>query len=59
MYKPKNVPEVLAAKTAEFWSKLKRGNAETVDNYYNCFQELLDEISESRETISKQDAVRF
>jgi hypothetical protein len=23
MYKPKNVPEVLAAKTAEFWSKLR------------------------------------
>jgi hypothetical protein len=57
MYKPKNVPEVLAAKTAEFWSKLKRGNSESVDHYYNRFHELLDEINDSRETISQQDAI--
>jgi hypothetical protein len=58
MYKPKNVPEVIAAKTAKFWSKLKRSDSESVDNYYNRFQELLDEVNESRETISKQDAIR-
>ncbi len=33
-YKPKNVPEVIAAKTGEFWSKLKRKPTETVDTYY-------------------------
>jgi hypothetical protein len=46
MYKPKNVPEVLEAKTAEFWSKLKQANSEPVDNYYNRFHELLDEIND-------------
>jgi hypothetical protein len=46
MYKPKNVPEVLEAKTAEFRSKLKQANSEPVDNYYNRFHELLDEIND-------------
>jgi hypothetical protein len=36
-YQPKNVPEVIAAKTGEFWSKTK------IDDYYNHFHELLDE----------------
>jgi len=58
MYKPKNVSEVLAAKTVEFWSKLKRANSEMVDNYYNRFHELLDEINDFRKTVSKQDAIR-
>ena len=31
MYKPKNVPEVIAAKTGEFWSSTKRLSHETVD----------------------------
>ena len=58
MYKPKNVPEIVAAKTAEFWSNLGRSNSETVDNYYNRFHELLDEINDFRETVPKQDAIR-
>jgi len=58
MYKPKNVPEIVAAKTADFWSKLGRSNSETVDNYYNRFHELLDEINDFRETVPKQDAIR-
>ena len=49
MYKLKNVPEVIAAKTAEFWSKLKRSNNESVDSYYNRFHELLDEINDAKE----------
>lgn len=36
-YKPKNVPEVLAAKAGEFWSKIKRAPNESVDLYYNRF----------------------
>jgi len=31
MYKPKAVPEVLAAKTAEFWGSTKRLPSESVD----------------------------
>jgi len=58
MYKPKNVPEVLAAKTAEFWSKMKRSNYETVDDDYNHFHELLDEVNDFRETVTKKDAIR-
>ena len=58
MYEPKNVPEVIAAKTAEFWSKLKRSNNESVDSYYNRFHELLDEINDAKETITKSDAIR-
>jgi hypothetical protein len=50
MYKPKNVPEVIAAKMAEFWSKMKHSNTESIDNYDSRFHELLD----SRETIQNQ-----
>jgi hypothetical protein len=38
MYKPKNVPEVIAAKTIEFWGNTKRQSHESVDDYYNRFQ---------------------
>jgi hypothetical protein len=58
MYKLKNVPEVIAAKTAEFWSKIKRSNYETVDDYYNRFHKLLDDVNDSRETVTKTDAIR-
>jgi hypothetical protein len=30
MYKPRNVPEIIAAKTGEFWSQTKRSTHETV-----------------------------
>jgi hypothetical protein len=53
MYKPKNVPEVIAAKTGEFWSSTKRLSHETVDAYYNRFQELLED-----EVISDKSAIR-
>jgi hypothetical protein len=58
MYKPKNVPEVIAAKTAEFWSRIKHSNTESVDTYYNRFHELLDEVNDYREMIMKPDAIR-
>ncbi len=44
-YCPCKVPEVLAAKAGEFWSKLKRGQNESIDSYYNCFQELLEDLN--------------
>jgi len=44
-YQPKHVPEILAAKAGEFWSQTKRHPNESVDSYYNRFQELLEELS--------------
>jgi hypothetical protein len=35
MYKPKNVPEVIALKTGEFWSTTKRYPIESIDTYFN------------------------
>jgi len=57
-YKPKHVPEVIAAKTSLFWGNTKRLPTETVDEYYNRFQELLDELSEADEKISVKSAMR-
>jgi hypothetical protein len=58
MYKPKCVPEVLAAKTVEFWGHTKRASSESVDEYFNRFQELLEEINEEIETIPTKNAIR-
>jgi len=58
MYKPKCVPEVLAVKTAEFWSQMKRLPSESIDDYYNRFHELLEEINEDVETIPVKTAIR-
>jgi hypothetical protein len=57
-YKPKNIPEVIAAKTSEFWGTTKHLPTETVYDYYNHFHELLDEISDTEETISTKSAIR-
>jgi len=57
-YKPKNVPEVLAAKAGEFWSKIKRSPNETVDSYYNRFHDLLDDLSQAEDRISTKSAMR-
>jgi hypothetical protein len=56
------VPEVLAAKAGEFWSKMKRGQNESVDSsvdsYYNRFQELLEDLNEADDKISTSSAMR-
>jgi hypothetical protein len=57
-YKPRNVPEVIAAKTSQFWGSTKRSQFETVDEYYNRFHELLDELSDADEVISVKSAMR-
>ena len=54
-YHPKQVPEVIAAKIGEFWSQLKRFPNETVDNYYNRFQELLDDLAKANENPYRLD----
>jgi hypothetical protein len=57
-YKPKNIPEVIAAKTSEFWGSLKRNSNESVDAYFNRFHELLDDLVEADEAISTKSALR-
>ncbi len=57
MYKPKAVPELLAAKTAEFWGSTKCLPSESIDNYYNRFQELLEELNEDVEIIPIQSEI--
>ncbi len=46
-YKPKHVPEVIAAKTSQFWGNTKRQSYETIDDSYNRFRELLYDIVEA------------
>ena len=57
-YHPKNIPEVVALKTSEFWSSTKRKPSETIDVYYNRFQELLEEINASDMPIPTTIAMR-
>jgi len=57
-YKPKNIPEVIAAKTSEFWGTLKRNPTESIDAYYNRFHDLLDDLEEADEKISDKSALR-
>lgn len=56
-YRPKNVPEVITAKTGEFWSNTKCHPSKTVDAYYNRFHELLDDLIEGEEPISDRSAI--
>jgi len=58
MYRPKNVPEVIAVKTGEFWSQMKRSPNESVDAYYNHFHELLEDLNDANEAISMRSAIR-
>jgi len=57
-YKPCHVPGVIAAKAGEFWSITKRGPNEWVDSYYDCFHELLKDLSEVDDKISTKSAMR-
>jgi len=57
-YKPKNVPEVIALKTGEFWSNTRRHSNESIDAYFNRFHELLDDLSDAEEPIPLRSAIR-
>ena len=57
-YQPTCIPEIIAAKTGEFWSQLKRYPQESVDNYYNHFHDLLDDLLEAEEPVSTKSAIR-
>jgi hypothetical protein len=54
-----NVPEVIAFKTSEFWGNTKRFPTESIDEYYNRFHELLDELDDADEPISIKGAIRY
>ncbi len=56
-YCPTCIPKIIAAKTGDFWSQLKRFPQESVDNYYNCFHDLLDDLLEAEEPISTKSAI--
>jgi len=58
-YRPSQVPEVTATKTAEFWGSLKRHQHETIDAYYyNRFHSLLDDLEEAGKPIATKSAIR-
>jgi hypothetical protein len=57
-YQPKNVPEFIAFKTNEFWGNTKRFPSESIDDYYNRFHGLLDDLAEADEPISTKSAIR-
>jgi len=57
-YKPKNVPEVIAHKTGEFWSNTKRYSNESIDAYFNRFHDLLDDLEDAEDPISTKSAIR-
>jgi len=56
-YKPKNVPEIIAAKTVEFWGATKRLPMESLDSYYDHYQELLDDLADADEPIAPKAAI--
>jgi len=57
-YRPSNVPEVIAAKTSEFWGQTKRLPHETIDQYFNRYHDLLDDLQEAEDPISTKSAIR-
>jgi hypothetical protein len=57
-YKPRNVPELIAAKTVEFWGQMKRQPNESIDAYYDRFQELLEDLEDAEEPIATKAAIR-
>jgi hypothetical protein len=50
-------PEIIAAKTGEFWSQLKKFPQESINDYYNHFHYLLDDLLEADEPISTKSVI--
>jgi hypothetical protein len=42
-----NVPEVIATKTVEFWDHTKCLPNESIDQYYDRFHALLDDLQDA------------
>jgi hypothetical protein len=56
-YRPKNVPELIAAKTGEFWSRTNCLPTESIDSYYNRFHELLEDLRDADDPITTKSAM--
>jgi hypothetical protein len=46
------------AKTVELWDYTKRLSNENIDQYYDRFHELLDDLQDAEEPISPKSAIR-
>ena len=57
-HRPLHVPEIIAAKTVQFWGSTRRMSTKTVDVYYNRFKELLDEIQDADGPIPTKNVMR-
>jgi len=57
-YKPHKVPEIIVAKTVEFWGQMHCNPTETIDAYYDRFQELLEDLEDAEEPIAPKAAIR-
>jgi hypothetical protein len=57
-HRPLHIPEIIVAKTVQFWGNTKRMPNEIVDAYYNRFKELFDEIQDAEGNIPVKNAVR-
>jgi len=57
-YKPCNVPELITAKTVEFWGQMKCQPNESIDTYYDPFQELSEDLEDVEEPIATKAAIR-
>ena len=58
IYKPRNVPEIIAAKTVEFWGSMKQLLSESINLSYDHFQELLEDLEDADEPIAPKAAIR-
>jgi hypothetical protein len=57
-YKPRKVPEIIVAKTVEFRGQMRCNPTETIDAYYDRFQELLEDLEDAEEPIAPKAAIR-
>lgn len=55
-YRPKNVPEMIAFITSEFWGNMKCFPMESIDEYYNQFHDILDNLVHADEPVSTKSA---
>jgi len=54
----KKLPKVIAFKTSEFWGNMKRFPTKSIDEYYNRFHKLLDELDDVDEPFLIKSAIR-
>jgi len=57
-HRPLHIPEIIAAKTVQFWGNMKHMPNESVDACYNRFKELFDEIQDAEGNFLVKNAIR-